>query len=89
VRGNVVESNNIALAAASGGVTVADGSNVTENSISFNAGFGLTLPVTAGYSQNTFSVNGGGLVDVASPPHPTAGFMNLCSGIPGPTPTCP
>jgi len=92
VRGNVIETNNVGFVPGSGGVSVADGSTVNDNSISFNGGFGLTLPLTSGYSQNTLNANGPGGFgpDVLSGgPHPTSGFMNLCSGIPGPAPTCP
>jgi hypothetical protein len=88
VRGNVIEANNFTAAIASGGVTVFDGSNVTDNSISYNTGFGLTLPLTAGYSQNTFNANGP-LDVVSGGPHPTSGFNNLCSGVAGPALTCP
>jgi hypothetical protein len=48
------------------------------------------LPANAGYSQNTLNVNAGLDVLTLPPgPHPTSGFMNLCSGIPGPAPLCP
>jgi hypothetical protein len=87
VNGNLIDSNNTMALVASGGAIVGAGSNVTGNSISFNTGFGLMLPLAAGYSNNTFNANT--IVDVASPPHPTAGFNNLCSGLPGPSPLCP
>jgi hypothetical protein len=88
VRDNTVTQNNLGGAPASGGVVVGAGANVTGNGISFNTGFGLTLPLVSGYSQNTFMANGP-LDVVSGGPHPTSGFMNLCSGIPGPAPTCP
>lgn len=87
VNGNAVDSNNTGLAPASGGVSVGEGSSVTDNVISFNlGGFGLSIPTTSGYSQNTLTFNGFG-IDVfvlPFPPHPTSGFMNLCSGFPCP-----
>lgn len=90
VRGNSVTSNNLGGAPGSGGVVVGPGSNVSENSISFNTGFGLMAPVTAGFSQNTLNLNGGlDVLAVPPGPHPSSGFMNLCSGIPGPAPLCP
>jgi hypothetical protein len=91
VNGNVIDSNNTLFLPASGGVIVGDGSNVTDNSISFNAGFGLSLSMFSGYSQNTLNMNAGPdmlLIPVFGP-HPTSGFMNLCTGVPGPAPTCP
>jgi hypothetical protein len=90
VNGNVIDSNNTLFLAASGGAIVGAGSNVTDNSISFNSGFGLNLPATAGYSQNTLNANLGlDVLAIPPGPHPTSGFMNLCTGIPGPAPTCP
>jgi hypothetical protein len=79
VTGNSVESNNFTLAVGSGGVTVAPGSNVSDNAISYNFGYGLTLPVTSGYRGNTFFANGG--PDVIPAVHPTRAFQNLCSGV--------
>jgi hypothetical protein len=88
--GNQIDSNNTGLIPASGGAVVGAGSNVTDNTISFNAGFGLMLPPTAGYSQNTLNANGPlDVINVPPGPHPTSGFMNLCTGIPGPGPFCP
>ena len=90
LRGNVIDSNNTSALAGSGGATVAAGSTVNDNSISFNTGFGLTLPVTSGYRQNTLNANGPlDVVAVPPGPHPTSGAANLCSGVPGPAPTCP
>jgi hypothetical protein len=91
LQANVIDSNNTFGAAGSGGAIVGDGGSVIGNSISFNSVFGLRLPSTTGYSQNTLNANGAADV-VLSPlpgPHPTSGFMNLCSGMPGPAPTCP
>lgn len=89
--GNLIDSNNTTLLPASGGAIVGDGGNVTDNSISFNTGFGLNLPATSGYSQNTLNANAPGPDMLLAPvpgPHPTSGLMNLCSGVPGPAPTC-
>lgn len=87
VRGNVVEQNNLGGVPISGGVTVAAGSTVHANSISFNMGFGLTLPPTSGYTNNTISGNGTPLFagpDVITPPSLTGPFGNNCSGAPCP-----
>ena len=51
-------------------------------------GFGLRC----GCLHNRFDANGPGGPDVLpllAPGHPTSGFMNLCSGVPGPAPSCP
>jgi hypothetical protein len=87
----VIDTNNTLFLPASGGAIVGAGGNVTGNSISFNGGFGLNLPATSGYSQNTLNANLGPdmLLFPVFGPHPTSGFMNLCTGIPGPAPTCP
>jgi hypothetical protein len=99
LRGNLIDSNNTLALPASGGASVGDGGNVTDNSISFNSGFGLSISVFSGYSQNTLNCNGPGFVPVCfvgpdvipvgGPGHPTSGFMNLCSGVPGPAILCP
>jgi parallel beta-helix repeat protein len=91
LQGNVIETNNTSGALGGGGASVADGSNVVGNTISFNTGFGLTLPATAAYSQNSLHGNSGPdmLLSPLPGPHPSSGFMNLCSGAPGPAPTCP
>ncbi|HEX5065178.1 MAG TPA: hypothetical protein VFY49_03630, partial [Myxococcota bacterium] len=75
----------------SGGVVLGAGANAADNSISFNSGFGINLPATSGYSQNTLNANAGPdmLLAPVPGPHPTSGFHNLCSGIAGPAPTCP
>jgi hypothetical protein len=90
---NVIETNNNSSSPTGGGVFAGPGSNVTDNSISFNINFGLILPITSGYSQNTLNANNPGPDVVLSPapgPHPTSGYMNLCSGQPGPHPiNCP
>jgi hypothetical protein len=93
VRGNKVTSNN-ATFGANGGMTIGPGSTVSENSVSFNLGVGAVLDPTAGYMNNTFYANVLQDVSVTVPagpaPHPTAGFGNLCTGIPGPAPgLCP
>jgi hypothetical protein len=90
LNGNQIDTNNTALLPASGGAVVGDGSNVTDNSISFNTGFGLMLTPLSGYSQNTFNANGPlDVINLPPGPHPTSGFMNLCTGLPGPSPSCP
>jgi hypothetical protein len=91
LQGNVIETNNLSGLVGHGGASVADGSNVVGNTISFNTGFGLTLPATAAYSQNSLNANGGPDMLLSPVPgaHPTSGFMNLCSGVVGPAPTCP
>ena len=90
VRGNTVTLNNQTSAPASGGIVVGAGANVSENSIFLNNGFGLNLPVTAAYSQNTLLNNGPvNVVAIPAGAHPTSGFMNLCNGVVGPAPTCP
>jgi len=86
VNGNVVDRNNISVTPGSGGVTVAAGSMVHANAISFNEGFGLLLPPTldASYTNNTISGNGtplGAGPDVISPPTLTGAFGNNCSGV--------
>jgi hypothetical protein len=91
LNGNSINSNNTSFLPLSGGAVLAAGSNATDNAISFNFGFGINLPATAGYSQNTLNANIGPdmLLAPVFGPHPTSGFMNLCTGIPGPAPTCP
>ncbi len=94
VRGNTVRNNNLG-GAGNGGITVGPGSAVNDNSVSFNFGIGAVLAPTAGYTNNTLDANT--IQDMslfvpaaALPPHPTSGFMNLCSGVPGPAPgLCP
>ena len=83
VSGNVVMGNNQGVVAGHGGVLVGPGSTVTANSISSNHGFGLTLPTTSGYTNNTLSGNGPGGVgpDVITPPSLTGAFGNNCSGV--------
>jgi hypothetical protein len=72
-------------------VTVADGSTVSRNSITYNTGFGLTLPAAANasYTHNTIIGNAPG-PQVASPPTftgpPPAGG-NVCA--PGGVGGCP
>ena len=85
-----IDSNNVG-GAGGGGVTAYAGSAVNHNSIGDNLGYGLGVPVMAGFTNNTFSNNGPGIdvLVLGGGPHPTAGFFNLCSGIPGPSPTCP
>lgn len=87
VRGNMVDRNNLGAVPGAGGVSVAAGSNVHANSISFNMGFGLILPPTAGYTNNTITGNGTPLgfgPDVITPPSVTGAFGNNCSGAPCP-----
>lgn len=88
VRGNTVTSNNLGVA-GNGGITVGPGSAVNDNSVSFNTGIGAVLDPTAGYMNNTLNANT--VQDMSLfvpaapfPPHPTSGFNNLCSGVPGP-----
>jgi parallel beta-helix repeat protein len=88
VRGNTVDTNNFA-AAGNGGMTIGPGSAVNDNSVSFNTGIGAVLSPLAGYTNNTLNANT--IQDMSLfvpaapiPPHPTSGFMNLCSGVPGP-----
>jgi hypothetical protein len=94
VRGNTVTNNNLGVA-GNGGITVGPGSTVNDNSIGFNTGIGAVLDMTAGYRNNTFNANtiqDMSLFVPAAPlaPHPTSGFFNLCTGIPGPAPgLCP
>lgn len=93
VRGNQVETNNTG-GGGLGGAIVGPGSTVHHNSISDNAGIGLVIDLTAGYTNNTLNANLPG-PDAAAPPlalpppHPTAGFFNLCSGALGGGPACP
>jgi hypothetical protein len=93
VRGNTVTNNN--GGGSNGGITVGPGSTVNDNSIGFNFGIGAVLDPTAGYRNNTFTANtvqDMSLFVPAAPlaPHPTSGFFNLCTGIPGPAPgLCP
>src|SRR5262249_47250852 len=47
---NAVDRNNTSATPGSGGVTVADGSSLHANTISYNEGFGLRLPGTANAS---------------------------------------
>jgi hypothetical protein len=87
VRGNTVANNNIG--GSNGGITIGPGSTVNDNSIGFNTGIGAVLDVTAGYRDNTFNANtiqDMSLFVPAAPlaGHPTSGFGNLCTGIPGP-----
>jgi hypothetical protein len=91
ISANSVESNNVG-GGGGGGIATFAGSTVNDNAVSDNIGYGLALPITAGYSNNTFNANGPGGPDVVpfAPAHPTAGFFNLCSGLPGPVPfLCP
>jgi hypothetical protein len=89
VNGNVVDRNNLGFVPGAGGVTVAAGSTVHSNSISYNQGFGLTIPVTSGYTNNTITGNGGPvppgagpnvIVPPPGPPTITGGFGNNCGG---------
>jgi hypothetical protein len=53
---------------------------------------GLSSGARAGDGVIEISHSNPGPDVVLSPapgPHPTSGFMNLCSGIPGPAPSCP
>jgi hypothetical protein len=78
VNGNTVNSNGFGVP-GTGGVTVAAGSTVHGNSISYNTGFGLTLPgppATASYTNNT--ITGNTVVQVISPATITGGFGNVC-----------
>jgi Right handed beta helix region/Periplasmic copper-binding protein (NosD) len=78
VSGNTVNTNGGGVP-GTGGVTVAAGSTVSGNSISFNTGFGLTLPgppATASYTHNTITGNTG--VQVISPATLTGGAGNVC-----------
>ena len=79
VKGNSVNTNNLTGAPGAGGVTVAAGSTVSQNSISYNTGFGLTLPApaTASYTHNTITGNTG--PNVVSPPTITGGAGNVCA----------
>jgi hypothetical protein len=78
-----LSGNNQGVIAGHGGVLVGPGSTVTANTISSNHGFGLTLPTTSGYTNNTLSGNGPGGVgpDVITPPSLTGAFGNNCSGV--------
>jgi hypothetical protein len=88
VNGNVVDRNNLSGMPGAGGVTVAAGSTVHANSISYNTGFGLMLPATSGYTNNTITGNGmplGAGPDVITPPPSVTGPIgNNCTGIPCP-----
>jgi hypothetical protein len=94
VSGNQVDSNNLA-GIGNGGMTIGPGSTVNDNSISFNTGIGLVIDPTAGYMSNTLNANTVQDMSILVPaaplaPHPTSGFMNLCTGLPGPAPGfCP
>lgn len=94
VSGNQVDSNNTA-GLGNGGMTIGPGSTVNDNSISFNTGIGLVIDPTAGYMSNTLNANTVQDMSILVPaaplaPHPTSGFMNLCTGLPGPAPGfCP
>jgi hypothetical protein len=86
VSGNTVDRNNAGAVAGAGGVTVDAGSNVHENVISYNQGFGLTLPgvANASYTNNTITGNGtplGAGPNVVSPPTITGGAGNNCGGV--------
>lgn len=87
---NVIDANNTGLLVGSGGAVVGPGGNVTDNSISFNNFFGLTISVLSGYSQNTLNANAGpDEIPVGGLVHPTSFMHNLCSGVVGPAVTCP
>jgi hypothetical protein len=86
VRDNTVDRNNLNNVPGGGGVSVADGSNVHGNAISYNQGFGLTLPPAgnASYTNNTITGNGTPLgtgPNVISPPTLTGGAGNNCGGV--------
>ena len=79
VNGNSVNSNKRAHVAGAGGVTRRGRLDGDGNSISYNGGFGLTLPApaTASYTNNTIVGNGG--ANVVSPPTITGGAGNVCA----------
>jgi len=79
VNNNSVTTNNTGGAGV-GGVSVADGSTVHGNSISYNTGVGLLLPAAANasYTSNTIVGNAPG-PNVASPPTITGGAGNVCA----------
>ena len=80
VNGNTANQNNTGAVPGEGGVTVAAGSTVSGNSISYNTGFGLVLPApaTASYTNNTIVGNAPG-PNVVSPPTITGGAGNVCA----------
>ena len=93
---NVIAMNGFGLGGGGGNgdITVGPGSAVNDNSVSFNIGIGAGLAITAGYTNNTFNANTiqdvSLFVPAAPAPHPTSGFFNLCTGVPGPAPVaCP
>lgn len=72
VNGTVIGSNGLE------GADIGPGSNVTGNSIGFDATIGLILSTMAGFSNNTMHANGH--VEVFPPGHPTRLFDNVCDG---------
>lgn len=72
VNGTVIGSNGLE------GADIGPGSNVTGNSIGFDATIGLNLSTMAGFSNNTMHANG--CVEVFPPGHPTRLFDNASDG---------